>query len=377
MHLRIPRQTAGVAPRKRSLPSTNSLETGESAAMSPLFFTSQAVPRVWGGRALAERLGHCLPTDQPYGETWDISGLPERASVVAEGPHRGKTLSELWKTHRRGLASSAATMGADFPLLIKWLDCRDQLSVQVHPDDFMAREVLQQPRGKSEIWIVLRAESTAQVQAGLVPGTTREDFLRHLEAGTLAECLHSFTPQPGDCVLLPAGTIHAGGGLLMAEVQQSSDATFRLFDWNRLGLDGKPRPLQIDLALQAIDWSQGPISPVTPRLMNIDQAGIRGEVIAERHAFRIERYTLTESWTAPHPGEMAIWMVLDGAVSLTQTSTAETWTMIQGRSVLVPASAGEVVWRPVDQTSSATLLCVLLPVSSHADGPHSGDSHCL
>jgi len=151
----------------------------------------------------------------------------------------------------------------------------------------------------------------------------------------------------------------------MAEVQQSSDATFRLFDWNRLGLDGKPRSLQIDLALQAIDWNRGPIIPVTPRLMTIDQAGIRGEMLADLHAFRIERYTLTESWTAAHSGELAIWMVLDGAVSLAQTSTDKTWNLTQGRSVLVPAAAGEVVWSPLDHGSSATLLCVLLPGSEH------------
>lgn len=359
MHLKVTRKTAGVALQK------GSLEKGKSGAISPLFFVNQTVPRVWGGRALGEVLGHSLPTDQPYGETWDISGLPERASLVAEGPHRGKTLSELWKTHRSELDSRSSAMDGDFPLLIKWLDCRDQLSVQVHPDDAMAREVLLQPRGKSEVWIVLSAEPTARVYAGLRLGTTRDDFLRHLDAGSLEECLHSFTPQSGDCVLLPAGTIHAGGGLLMAEVQQSSDATFRLFDWNRLGLDGKPRPLQIDMALQAIDWNRGPIIPVTPRLMKIDQEGIRGEMIADLHAFRIERYTLTESWTAPHSGELAIWMVLDGAASLTHSSTAESWELNQGRSVLVPSAAGEVVWSPFGQRSSATLLCVLLPGSEH------------
>lgn len=333
--------------------------------MSPLFFVSQAVPRVWGGRALEDVLGHCLPDDRPYGETWDISGLPEHVSLVAEGPHRGSSLCELWKTHRGELDASPLVMKDEFPLLIKWLDCRDQLSVQVHPDDAMAREVLHQTWGKSEAWIVLRTEPTARVYAGLRPGISREDFLRHLETGSLEQCLHSFTPQSGDCVLLPAGTVHAGGGLLMAEVQQSSDATFRLFDWNRLGLDGKPRPLQIDLALQAIDWNRGPIIPVTPRLIKIDQAGIRGEMIADLHAFRIERYTLTESWTALHSGELAIWMVLDGAVSLTQTSTEKTWNVTQGRSVLVPAATGEVVWSPLDHGSSATLLCVLLPGSEH------------
>lgn len=361
MHLKVTRKTAGVALRNGSLRRTKSLEKGESGAMSPLFFASQVVPRVWGGRALEEVLGHCLPDDRPYGETWDISGLPGSASVVAEGPHCGNALSELWKTHRGELNSSPSAMKGDFPLLIKWLDCRDQLSVQVHPDDAMAREVLHQPWGKSEAWIVLRAEPTARVYAGLRSGTTREAFLRHLEAGSLEECLNSFTPQAGDCVLLPAGTIHAGGGLLMAEVQQSSDATFRLFDWNRLGLDGKPRPLQIDMALQAIDWNRGPIISVTPRLMKIDQVGIRGEIIADVHAFRIERYTLMESWTAPHPGELVIWMVLDGAVSLTHSSTTETWNLTQGRSVLVPAAAGAVVWSPLNRASSATLLCVRLP----------------
>lgn len=323
------------------------------------------MPRVWGGRALEQLLGHELPTDQPYGETWDLCGLPESPSPVAVGLHRGKTLADLWRTHRIEMDPRSATMDSDFPLLIKWLDCRDWLSVQVHPDDSMARQVLKQPRGKSEVWIVLSAEPTARVYAGVRAGVSHQEFLQHLEAGSADECLHWFTPRAGDCIVLPAGTIHAaGGGLLIAEVQQSSDATFRLFDWNRPGLDGKPRPLQIELGLQAIDWQQGQISPVTPRLIDIRQQGVRGEVIAEFDAFNVERYRVAESWIAPHPGELTVWMVLDGAVKLTHNQSGEQRELLQGQSVLIPAAAGECVWNPAESGSSATLICVRLSQSS-------------
>jgi mannose-6-phosphate isomerase len=340
---------------------TNGASPSRGVVASPLRFVTKAVPRVWGGVSLATRLGHQLPTEQPYGETWDISDLPDHSSVVANGPHRGSTLAELWREHRRDFYSSQTFVDDGFPLLIKWLDCRDWLSVQVHPDDSMARVVLRQPRGKSEAWIVLHAEPTARIYAGLRPDVSPEVFLRHLKSGSVDECLHSFTPQPGDCVVLPAGTIHAaGGGLLIAEVQQSSDATFRLFDWNRLGLDGQPRPLQIELGLQAINWKQGRIDPVEPRLIGGDAAEVRGEMVAELHAFIVERYTLSDVWLARHSGELTVWMVVAGGAEFTHSRTGEKWRVLKGQSVLIPSAAGDVVWCPFVHEVPTTLLCIRL-----------------
>src|SRR5690606_7579266 len=137
------------------------------------------------------------------------------------------------------------------------------LSIQVHPTDKLARRLTGESFGKTEAWVILHAEPTAIVYAGFLPEVTREEVERRLAEGTLECALHHFTPRPGDCLFLPAGTVHAvGGGVVMAEVQQASDATFRLHDWNRLGPDGKPRQLHIQEGLEAIDWSQGPVNPV-------------------------------------------------------------------------------------------------------------------
>jgi mannose-6-phosphate isomerase len=341
---------------------TKSAEPSKTALIGPLTFTHEPVQRVWGGRALEEMLGHNLPTDQPYGETWDISDLADHSSRVAEGPHRGRTLTELWRDHYSELVSRPSKVKAGFPLLIKWLDCRDWLSVQVHPDDAMAREVLDQPYGKSEVWIVLHAEPAARVYAGLQHGVSREEFLQHVETGTVDQCLHSFKPQVGDCIVLPAGTIHAaGGGLLMAEVQQSSDATFRIFDWNRLGFDGKPRPLQVEMGLDAIDWKQGAVQPTIPISIPVDVMGVQGETVADLPAFTIERYRLQAPWKASRPGEFAVWMVLDGSVRLSVANSAEEQELSRGQTVMVPAAAGEALWSPLAQDCPTILLRVRLP----------------
>ena len=327
----------------------------------PLSFHPIFKARVWGGRQIEEVLSRSLPGDGRFGESWEISGLQEHVSLVEDGPHAGRTLTELWNSHRRELCGKELPEDS-FPLLFKWLDCHDWLSVQVHPDDQFAQKRLGQPRGKSEAWIILRADSTARIYAGLKHGVTREVLLRHISAGTVDQCLHSFTPRPGDCVSFPAGTVHAaGGGLLIAEVQQSSDTTFRLFDWNRSGPDGVSRPLHVDLALEAIDWTQGPVSPSCPRSISSAPEGSTGEVLVDSSQFVIERHTLSQTWNAPHAGLMTVWMVLAGQVRLNQQDAQYERDLATGQTVLVPAAAGTTTWTPSGQEGSATLLCVHLP----------------
>ncbi len=208
--------------------------------MDPLVFESYLRPQVWGGRRLAE-LGKALAPGA-YGEAWEISAHKHHPSRVLEGPLRGMTLAELWDSRARELYGSHRAPPPRFPLLVKFLDCRELLSVQVHPSDELVRELAADEAGKTETWVILDTEPGARIYAGLKPGVTRQDVLRHLDSASVADCLHSFVPKAGDCLFLPAGTVHAvGGGVLMAEVQQSSDATFRLFDWNRPGPDGRLR----------------------------------------------------------------------------------------------------------------------------------------
>lgn len=318
-------------------------------------------PQVWGGRKLKTLLKRNLPEKGPYGEAWDVSCHSMHVSRVLEGPFAGRDLADLWKNSRRELTGRSDTEPASFPLLIKWLECHELLSVQVHPDDQMAQRVLKEPYGKTEAWVVVAAEPSSRIYAGLKEGVTREDVVRGIAEGTLAECMHSFVPSAGDCVSLPAGTIHAvGGGVIIAEVQQSSDATFRLYDWDRLGFDGKPRPLQIERALEAINWKAGPVSPVVPTRLSLEATGAVGELLVDGPAFRMERYTVDSSVPVPHLGEFAIWMVLNGNAIMKNSRTGDEKEFSMGATALVPANARDLVWETGDKNRSTSLLCSLL-----------------
>jgi mannose-6-phosphate isomerase len=230
---------------------------------SPLRFEPFLRPVVWGGRRLGTILHKPLPTDESYGESWDVSDHPSHQTRVATGPFAGATLRELMERHRAELLGPAADKHAIFPWLIKFLDARDWLSVQVHPDDAAAQRLAPGEGGKTEAWFILGVEPGSRVWAGLKPGVGREELRERLRAGTVADCLHSFAPAAGQCIFLPAGTVHAvGGNVLMTEIQQTSDATFRLFDWNRTDAEGRPRTLHIEQGLAAIDWSRGPVQPI-------------------------------------------------------------------------------------------------------------------
>lgn len=329
----------------------------------PLVFDSFYRPQVWGGRGLNLHLGRALPQEGPYGEAWDLSPQPLHVSRVNEGPLAGRDLNDLWTNS--SLAMTGRSQQSAFPLLIKWLECRELLSLQVHPDDQMAQRVLNEPFGKSEAWVVVAAEPGARVFAGLNPDVTREDVIKHLDQGTLVECLHSFQPKAGDCISLPAGTIHAaGGGLVIAEVQQSSDATFRLFDWNRKGLDGVPRALQIDRALEATNWNQGPVTPVLPVAINEAGHAAGGERLVEGNGFRMERYRPKVEFPSPHLGEFTIWMVLGGSAEVHNPITGYRRKFHKGETTAIPAAARGIVWKPIDSEGPLTLLCVRLEHSA-------------
>lgn len=324
----------------------------------PLVFDSHYRSQVWGGRAFATQFDRTLPSDGTFGEIWELSAQPLHLSRVIDGPLFGHDLNDLWNNHRSEFAGSVANQ--PFPLLIKWLECCTQLSVQVHPDDRLAQQLLNEPHGKSEAWVVVSADPTARVYAGLQPGVTEADVRKHLQAGTLSACLHSFVPQPGDCISLPAGSIHAaGGGLVVAEVQQSSDATFRLFDWNRVGLDGKPRPLHVDLALQAVNWNQGPINPVSPESRSVSELDVKAEQLLATPQFRMDRFTVPSALRTPYQGELTIWMILQGSGRLTCEENDYQREFIKGTTVLIPASASACHWSSLEQVP-LQLLCVRL-----------------
>ncbi|HOF89518.1 MAG TPA: class I mannose-6-phosphate isomerase, partial [Armatimonadota bacterium] len=222
----------------------------------PLRFTPIYKEKVWGGRRLETLLGRALPPDQPIGEAWEVSDHPHGRSVVANGPDAGTPLDALIARHGAALlgARVAAEDGARFPLLVKYLDAEKPLSVQVHPDDAYAAEHAGE-LGKTEMWYVLHAEPDACLIAGLRAGVTREAFADALAHGDPAALLHRLPVSAGDTLFIPAGRIHAIlPGLLLLEIQQNSDTTYRLYDWGRVGLDGTPRALHADEAMAVANW---------------------------------------------------------------------------------------------------------------------------
>src|SRR5205823_6838962 len=188
---------------------------------------------------------------------------PLHRSRISTGPHRGRTLRDLMEQQRVALLGPSAAVHEQFPWLIKFLDACDWLSVQVHPDEQTVRRLWPGEGSKTEAWFVLDAQPGSRIFAGLLPGVDERGLREAATGGTVANCLHGFAPRPGDCVFLPAGTVHAvGGGVLIAEVQQTSDATFRLYDWDRRDAQGQGRTLHIEESLACIDWGQGPVEPV-------------------------------------------------------------------------------------------------------------------
>jgi mannose-6-phosphate isomerase len=315
--------------------------------VDPLVFEPFYRPQIWGGRRLETQLGKPLPSGQSIGEAWEISAHPMHVSRVAEGPLAGLPLTDLWAKHGRELTGT--TLTGEFPLLIKYLDCQELLSIQVHPNDQIANEIQPGSLGKTEAWAVIHAEPQGQIYSGLRPGVTPQDVERGLADGTLADCLHAVTPRAGDVVFLAAGTVHAvGGGVLIAEVQQSSDLTFRLFDWNRVGPDGKPRQLHRREALMSIDWSRGPVDPVTPQTLGGLPAGVRGEKLAACEYFAMERFEVGGPFTLPYARQLSIWMILAGAVRLADDAGGYARTFRQGETVMIPATAPSLAWTPVD-----------------------------
>lgn len=220
----------------------------------PLTFRPIFKERVWGGRNL-ERLYHKpLPPKVPIGESWEISDRSGDVSVITNGPLAGKDLHWLMEHHGQGLLGKAHSPGARFPLLIKILDAEEKLSLQVHPPAHKAAEL--GGEAKTEMWYIADAKPGAELYVGLKRGVTRHKFEEKIKTGEVADCFHRVSVKPGDVMFLPSGRVHAiGAGLVIFEIQQNSDTTYRVFDWNRLGLDGKPRDLHVSQSLASIDFA--------------------------------------------------------------------------------------------------------------------------
>lgn len=289
---------------------------------------------------------------EPCAESWEVCDREAEQSVVLNGPLAGQTLASLVADRGAELLGRHHPQQA-FPLLFKFLDAEQTLSVQVHPDDRRAAHLNPPERGKTEAWLVLASKPGSRIYAGLKRGFDRATIQRELARGTLDLCLHSFEPQVGDCIFVPAGLIHAlGAGLLVAELQQASDTTYRLFDWNRLGTDGQPRPLHVDAALEAADYELGPIGPVIPE--RTDQTHVERLVTCEHFVW--------DRWQFDHPVELStddrchLLAVIEGAVEVEVNGEVE--QLLPGHTLLIPAACGLVRLKPAGR---AVLLDAYLP----------------
>ena len=225
------------------------------ATMHPLRFEPIIKKLIWGGSRLGSVLRKPIGEGSQYAESWELSDHRTDVSVVAEGPLAGMTLRDLVRYRTEEVLGPALSHLGQFPLLVKYIDAEHVLSVQVHPDDELARR-LADDNGKTETWVVIAAEPDSVIYAGLKEGVTREAFAAAIAQGEVEHLLHKIPARVGDCILIRAGIVHAiGSGVMIAEIQQMSDTTFRVFDWNRLGIDNKPRQLHVEQALESTDFS--------------------------------------------------------------------------------------------------------------------------
>jgi mannose-6-phosphate isomerase len=242
---------------------------------------------------------------------------------------------------RESLLGAAAETHLNFPWLVKYLDAEDWLSVQVHPSADAVGRLWPGEGSKTEAWLILQAEPGSRIYAGLRPGVKETTLRAALQAGNVADCLHQFRPRPGDCVFLPAGMVHAvGGGVLIAEVQQTSDATFRLFDWNRRDAQGKARTLHIEEGLEAIDWRQDPVEPV--RCVGFPGSGTEPSAAACHRQplvrcpyFDLDYVQSREPFACGGEGKLGLLMVLGGNARIETPRGAELLELSQ--SWLLPA----------------------------------------
>jgi mannose-6-phosphate isomerase len=301
--------------------------------MPPLILRPLYRRYIWGGRRFATALGRELPPGDDYAESWELVDRGADQSVVAAGPLAGTPLGTLVRDRGRELLGRRAPQPA-FPLLFKFLDaCRD-LSVQVHPDDARAARLTPPDFGKTEAWYVVDAVPGSRIYAGLAPGVDAAGFAAALREGRCAEVLHAFEARPGDCIFIPAGTVHAiGGGLLVAEIQQSSDVTYRLHDWGRTGPDGKPRPLHVEAGLEATT-RLGPVEPV--RATTTADPAVRRLVSSAYFLF--DEVEPPASWQVGGDDGCHFLAVLSGSVRF--AAHPELPPLGRGGCVLVPAAAG-------------------------------------
>lgn len=314
----------------------------------PFKFKSIYKEKIWGNQKLRSVLNKPIPADKKIGESWEISSVQGNLSVVSNGYLAGNNLQELIEVYMGDLVGEKIfkKFGEEFPLLIKFIDASDVLSIQVHPDDDLAGK-RHNASGKTEMWYVIEADEGSELISGFNREMDKDTYLKHLKNNTLPEILNNEKVKSGDVFFLPAGRVHAiGKGILLAEIQQTSDVTYRIFDWNRKGQDGKPRELHNDMAVDAIDFNhydnyKTDYTLIPNNTSNLVQCKyfttnlIKASQVIEKDLIKIDSFV--------------IYMCMDGAAELTYNEN-ETIQITKGETILVPATVDHIKIAPSPKT---------------------------
>lgn len=326
-----------------------------SSSLYPLRFKPILKEKIWGGNRLSRILGRELPPQARCGESWEISGLVDDESEVVNGFLAENNLNELIEVYLTDLVGEQnyEKYGLGFPLLIKYIDAQDNLSVQVHPDDEMAQREFGQ-NGKTEMWHVLDSEPGGGLYVGFNKKITRQQLEQAVNDGTLADILQFYPVQPGDTFMIPAGTVHAiGKGVFLAEIQQPSDITFRLFDWNRTDSEGNSRELHVEEALRAIHLEEnlGDFKVQYERKPNFPNTLVHSQY------FNVNLLDLNKSWTRSlvETDSFMIYMCLEGQAEMKAANAKE--SLQKGDVLLVPADMEEIQWTPAPKASLLEIYC--------------------
>ncbi len=317
----------------------------------PLLFKNNLHKIVWGGRRLKPMKG-ITPDSEPIGESWEISAISGDESVVENGPLKGMSLNQLISEFGADFLGKKemAENGLDFPLLIKFIDAQQNLSIQVHPNDEISRE-RHGKKGKTEMWYIIDAEEGACLYSGFSKNITKEEYVQKVKDGTITDVLAKHEVHPGDVFFLPAGRVHAiGAGVLLAEVQQSSDVTYRIFDYNRKGLDGKPRELHTDLAVDVVDRKvhaeyRSYYTPVENDAVNVVNCQYFTTNVLELNSKAHRNLLDKQSFVIYMCLEGACTLRMcdaDGGTSLSDGQTEHVVELFAGHSCLVPASVANL-----------------------------------
>ncbi len=324
-------------------------------SLYPLQFAPIYQYRLWGGRRFASLLSAPLPSNGPIGEAWILSDRDDHPSVIANGPLQGLTLRQLLEQRPEQLMGKHGARFRRFPLLLKFLDVNDTLSVQVHPADRQTKYIPPGESGKTEAWVVLEAGTKSRIFAGLKPGATAATLQAALAIGVVADSLASFIPKPEEGVFIPAGTVHSLRDVVVFEVQENSDVTFRLYDWNHIdATTGRPRPLQVDQALACVDFAQGAVCPVEPVI--VEAKPVVRERLFDCEHFGVWRVRSEMPFTAGVEGAARVLVCIKGEGQLEHDGAR--YRLGKGEVVLLPAAVGACLCHPMGVT---TVLEVSLP----------------